>query len=139
MIFFVWILFSIAVGVLASNRGRSGIGWFLFSLLLSPLIGLIFCLVCKDLSNEKSDQQPNEKTHRKCPKCAEFIKPEASVCKHCGAEVIPDLDYVKRIESAEKVIESEKNSQSVKAWAGIVFLVIVLILLFKWLTKVELW
>jgi hypothetical protein len=28
---------------------------------------------------------------RTCPKCAETIKKAAAVCKHCGAEVTPDI------------------------------------------------
>ena len=45
-----WFLLSIAVGILASNRGRFGLGWFLFSIILSPVLGFIFVLVVKDLA-----------------------------------------------------------------------------------------
>jgi hypothetical protein len=33
-----WVAFAVIVGVMASARGRVGYGWFLFSLVLSPLI-----------------------------------------------------------------------------------------------------
>ncbi len=45
-----WFGFSVVVGIAASNRGRSGFGWFLLSLLISPLLSLILVLVMKDLS-----------------------------------------------------------------------------------------
>lgn len=38
MLVLSWIVFSIAVGIGASARGRSGIGWFLLSIALSPLL-----------------------------------------------------------------------------------------------------
>jgi hypothetical protein len=56
-IFLFWILFSIAVGILASNRGRSGIAWFFLSLLISPLLGLIFVLVTKNLAKEQEKEE----------------------------------------------------------------------------------
>jgi hypothetical protein len=35
---FAWVAFAVIVGVMASARGRVGYGWFLVSLVLSPLI-----------------------------------------------------------------------------------------------------
>lgn len=47
--FLGWLFLSIAVGVYASNhRGRSGFGWFLLALLISPVIAFILVLVMKD-------------------------------------------------------------------------------------------
>ena len=46
MIFVVgWLLFSGIVGVAAKARGRSGISWFLISIIISPLLALILVLV----------------------------------------------------------------------------------------------
>jgi phosphate/sulfate permease len=39
MLFLFWITASIVIGYVASTKGRSGLGWFLFSLFLSPLLG----------------------------------------------------------------------------------------------------
>ena len=45
---FSWFFLSIATGLFAKNyRGRSGIGWFLFSLILSPFFGFILVFVLK--------------------------------------------------------------------------------------------
>lgn len=86
--FFFWFLFSIAVGIFGSSKGRSGFGWFLFSMLLSPLLGLIFCAVCDDLKHPK-ESAPTEKTHTKCTACREFVLRDAIKCKHCGTTLVP--------------------------------------------------
>lgn len=56
-VFFIWLLFALLVGVLASNRGRSGVGFFLLSAILSPLIGLIVVLVIRDLAAEARHEE----------------------------------------------------------------------------------
>jgi hypothetical protein len=48
-IFAVWIILALVVGVAASSRGRSGFGWFLVSLIFSPLIGGLFVLAARNL------------------------------------------------------------------------------------------
>lgn len=40
-----WIVFTVFVGIMASNYGRSVIGWTLLSLVLSPLIAFIGLLI----------------------------------------------------------------------------------------------
>jgi hypothetical protein len=89
MLFF-WFLGAIAVGVFASNRGRSGFGWFLLSLIISPLLGLLFVAVSQNLATKAV--QPSPHTHKKCPECAEQILQEAKVCKHCGYRLFSNSD-----------------------------------------------
>ena len=36
-----WLIFAGAVGFIASQRGRSGFGWFLLSVVISPLIAVL--------------------------------------------------------------------------------------------------
>jgi hypothetical protein len=31
-----------------------------------------------------------KRNQRRCPFCAEFVRPEAIVCKHCGRDIQPD-------------------------------------------------
>lgn len=107
-VFIFWVLFSVAVGVLAKNRGRSGIGWFFLSVLISPLLGLIFCLVTKDMAKSAQDQAlPSEATHVKCPHCAELVLPQALVCKHCGRDLVPDLGFAVR--KTAQAAQSQKD------------------------------
>lgn len=49
---FFWIVFCIVVAIVAKNKGRSGIAWFLLSFLISPLLSLILVLVLKPAVEE---------------------------------------------------------------------------------------
>jgi hypothetical protein len=69
----------VVVGVIASARGRSGFGYFLLSIILSPLIGLLIVAFSPSLRDA-----PSAETHVKCPMCAEPILKAALKCKHCG-------------------------------------------------------
>ncbi|MBH9742251.1 zinc ribbon domain-containing protein [Vibrio navarrensis] len=83
----LWLIFSICVGALASNKGRSGFGYFLISLILSPLIGLIIVLVISPVAAKVEEAAIESGEFKKCPKCAELVKREAVICKHCQAEL----------------------------------------------------
>jgi len=117
-----WFLFSVAVGVWASNRGRSGVGWFVLSLVVSPLLGFIFCAVARDLS--RPHDAPDAATHVKCPACAEWVLPEARKCKHCGNALVPKLNYVSEIQ-----LERD-DATTIKVWIGLAVFAIVCIALY---------
>ena len=52
-LFILWVALSIAVGLFASNyRNRSGFGWFVLSLLISPLLGFVFAAVSRSLGED---------------------------------------------------------------------------------------
>jgi hypothetical protein len=42
--FLTWIALAIFVGVAASSKGRGGVGWFLFAVIFSPLLGILFLM-----------------------------------------------------------------------------------------------
>ena len=83
-IFILWIALSIVIGVAADARGRDGTGWFLLSLLISPLLaGIILFVLPAHISRKVL------RTLRICPACAELVKREARICKHCGTRLPP--------------------------------------------------
>lgn len=84
---FIWLVGAVVVAVIAGARGRSGLGWFVLSLLLSPLIGLILVALLPSLEGA-----PTPETHVKCPDCHELVLKEARVCKHCGCKLVPQVD-----------------------------------------------
>lgn len=91
MIFIFWILLAVLVGIVASKKGSSGLGYFVLSVLFSPLISLLVLLILS--SNAASSEKKGLKsgTLRKCPSCAEAVKAEAKICKHCSSE-LPEIE-----------------------------------------------
>jgi len=74
VVLFIWFIFPVLSAIVANSKGRSSFIWFIMGLLLGPFSLLVALL------------PPIERTGvtKKCPDCAEIVKREANVCKHCG-------------------------------------------------------
>lgn len=71
--FILWLLCCFIIAEWARAYNRQKWNWFFTATLLTPIIGAIGLLA-------------SGYNGKKCPGCAEFIKPEALKCKHCGHE-----------------------------------------------------
>lgn len=63
LFFLFWFACAIGVGVLADSRGRTGFGWFLVAVVLSPLLAFILVLVCRDVKKEADANLREDRRH----------------------------------------------------------------------------
>lgn len=99
---FFWLLFASLVGMIASGRGRSFLGWFLLAFLISPLLSLVLVLVLgKPATLQRSDSVIQD-GGKVCPRCAESVKRAAQVCRFCGHEFPEAVEPVPAIPSVSE-------------------------------------
>ena len=82
--FFTLAVISVIPAWIAQTKGRSFWGWWIYALFLWP-ITLIHSVVIRADTKELEKRQI-QSGNKKCPACAEIIKAEAKLCKHCGTE-----------------------------------------------------
>jgi hypothetical protein len=87
---FMWVVFwascSILCSVIANKKGRDEAGWFLLGVLIGPF-AILFALAAREDKQLLENRQLRTGRVRKCPFCAELIKREAVVCRHCGNDM----------------------------------------------------
>lgn len=87
----IWLPACFVVAYVANQKGRSGIGFFVLSFFLTPLIGFLAVIALPRiepkpvLAKDYLDPPPALTT---CPRCAERIQPAALVCRFCGADQV---------------------------------------------------
>ena len=112
MLYFLsWIFFSGVAGAIADNKGRSSFGFFLLSIILSPIVGITCALVAQKI-------EPPVQRYI-CPDCKETILKDALVCKHCGLRFDTESDEsLKDSASFENHVSADKMDQLYVKYKG---------------------
>jgi hypothetical protein len=107
-----YIFFAVLVGAFATLIKRSGLIWFLISLLISPLLAFIALVVFGRPALPGIIAGFGEKT---CPKCAEKIKKKATICRYCGHKFAePESQKSILYSDIKPLIFTERNKSKFK-------------------------
>lgn len=86
-IIILWLLLTPVAAIIAEKKGLSGWGFYFFSLLLSPIVGIVVALLATPNPEKIEARLLKNGKLKRCPYCAELVKTEAAVCKHCSREL----------------------------------------------------
>lgn len=92
------LVWGLPAAIVAGDRGRSAVVYFVFGILLGPL-ALIHALVQpRTFTAELARQEAAGRL--RCWQCCEFVYQDAQVCAYCAADlteqrVVDDLEAVK--------------------------------------------
>lgn len=113
---FLWFAFSMLAGWVAEQKGRSGVGFFFLSLILTPVIGLIAAAIVSRNEDAISDRAISDGEMRRCPYCAEPVRIEAIKCKHCGS-ALPQQPHPVVANVGDQAVETRLSFQVGRAIA----------------------
>ncbi len=85
----LWVVLCLIPAAVARGKGRGGLSMFLVSLVLSPLIGLVWALAMRrqEEADAAAARRGSSRTHWLCPACAEPVRRNARVCRYCGRDL----------------------------------------------------
>lgn len=84
-----WLGLAVVVAVAANTRGRSGGGWFLLAIVISPLLAGLLVLALPRLNAPKPEPMLSGSATKVCPECAERVQAAARICRFCRHEFGP--------------------------------------------------
>ena len=118
----IWIILAMVGFYIGNNKGRGSEGFFL-GLILGPL-GLLIAIFMKPKAKSLEGTALIPGTTRKCPFCAELVKREAVICKHCQRDLPPEADLIPELPAALQPgysrcpeCNAAVNDESVKCWS----------------------
>lgn len=79
------VLIGLIPAAIAQGKGKSFVLWWIYGAAIF-IVALPHALIMRSDDRALESKQLNSGM-KKCPSCAEMIKQDAKVCKHCGRDV----------------------------------------------------
>jgi hypothetical protein len=103
----IWLALCFVVAWAASQKGRSGVGFFFLALFCSPLIGLLVA-VAVPARHAAAEQGPaSGKDLVTCHKCGQMRRADSVTCPHCGAARYDPAAHLKKCPMCAEMIQRE--------------------------------
>lgn len=88
-----WFFLCGLIAYWAHTKGRFAFGWFVISLMLSPLVGGLIVAVLPKAGKASAPRDElgaliDGTTHTRCPDCKELVRRDARKCRHCGTALV---------------------------------------------------
>ena len=110
--------FAVLSAIVANNKNRDPTGWFILGLLFG-VFTFLAALVVNEVEPQRkvtttsarsTNEFDPEDEEKKCPDCAEYVRLEAHVCKHCGYRWSEDV-VEQHVEQRKQEFEEEKKKR----------------------------
>lgn len=124
----VWVVLAFGVGKLAQKQGRNFAGWFILSLILSPILVTLLLLLLGKSTAAAIEQAARQQTIKiRCTECGATVDEGSRFCPSCGSEM-PDIPN--RSETEQQVTERSQQSEGGHLSTAGILLTVVLMILF---------
>lgn len=100
-----WIVLCFVVAYVATQRGRSGVGFFFLAFFLSPLVGFLVAIALP--KRGEAAAVPSASGFVLCSQCGRPNRDDAQLCKHCGGIVRAPAPAMKTCAMCAETIRAE--------------------------------
>lgn len=108
----LWIVPSVGVGWIAGQKGRSGLGFFVLSLLISPVIAILVLIALPSIAVPATAAGSG---FVPCLNCRRMISDKTIVCRYCNTNQFSEQRKIEMLESARERAQAAPEQNDTRA------------------------